>query len=138
MANDSLTILVVEDEELLLQAIVKKMEVTGVAAIACSSGQKAIEYLSSVQQMPDAIWLDYYLKDMNGLEFMDQLKQKPLWAAIPVVVVSNSASADKVSRMLALGVKKYLLKAETRLEDLIVIVRDLVRQNQNDQKNSGS
>ena len=56
---------------------------------------------------------------------MSKLKQEPKWAGIPVVVVSNSASADKVSQMLALGVKKYLLKAESRLEDLVNVMDEI-------------
>ena len=45
---------------------------------------------------------------------------------IPVLVVSNSASPDKVHRMLALGAKKYMLKAESRLDDLVKIVDETI------------
>jgi CheY-like chemotaxis protein len=76
--------------------------------------------------MPGAIWLDYYLKDMNGLAFMQELKQNPKWADIPVLVVSNSASPDKVSNMLGLGAKKYILKAEYRLDEIIGMIRDFI------------
>jgi CheY-like chemotaxis protein len=97
--------------------------------LSCSSGQQAIDYLQSLDELPDAIWLDYYLKDMNGLAFMQELKQKPEWASIPVLVVSNSASPDKVSNMLALGAKKYILKAEYRLDEIIAMIRDFIADN---------
>lgn len=113
------TIMVVEDEELLLQAIAKKIELSGIDAISCSSGQQALDYLQNLPKIPDAIWLDYYLKDMNGLEFVAQVKKNPDWQNIPIVVVSNSASPEKVHNMIALGVHKYLLKAKFRLDDIL-------------------
>jgi len=118
--------MVVEDETLLLQAITKKIKLSGMDVLSCASGQQAIDYLTSLDEMPDAVWLDYYLKDMNGLAFMQSLKQNPKWADIPVLVVSNSASPDKVSNMLGLGAKKYILKAEYRLDEIIGMIRDFI------------
>ncbi len=126
--NSNMTIMVVEDEELLLQAITKKMTNGGVKTVSCASGRQALDYLKEMPQMPDAIWLDYYLKDMNGLEFMDELKKNETWAKIPVLVVSNSASEDKVNHMLALGANKYILKAEHRLDEIITMVESIVQE----------
>jgi len=117
--------MVVEDEPLLLEAIGKKLEKEGIEAILCPDGKQALDQLADSNDLPDAIWLDYYLKDMNGLSFMGSVKQNPKLRNIPVIVVSNSASTDKVSNMLALGVKKYLLKAEYRLEDIVKIIQEL-------------
>ena len=123
MDND-LRVMVVEDEPLLLEAIGDKLEEEGVGSILCPSGKEAIDRLNS-GDVPDAIWLDYYLKDMDGLSFMGLVKQNPNWQNIPVIVVSNSATAQKVNSMLALGAQKYLLKAEYRLEDIIKIIKDM-------------
>src|SRR5687768_11294675 len=127
MSKMSPTIMVVEDEVLLLQAITKKLKLSGMDVLSCSSGQQAIDYLGSLDELPDAVWLDYYLKDMNGLAFMQQLKTNPKWADIPVLVVSNSASPEKVTNMLGLGAKKYILKAEYRLDEIITMIRDFVK-----------
>ncbi len=123
--NTDLTVMVVEDEELLLTAIAEKLKRESINAILCKSGKEAIEYLGKNAQLPSVIWLDYYLKDMDGLAFMSVLKNETKWREIPVVVISNSASTEKVSTMLALGAKKYLLKAEYRLDDIIKIIREL-------------
>jgi CheY-like chemotaxis protein len=125
MENINITVMVVEDEELLLKAITKKLEVAGKRVISCMSGKQALDCLNNMPQLPDVIWLDYYLKDMNGLEFMAHVKSNSDWVKIPVMVVSNSANQDKVTQMLALGAKKYILKAEARLDDLMVIVDEL-------------
>ncbi len=126
MSKQSPTIMVVEDETLLLQAITKKLKLSNLDVISCASGQQAIDYLQSLDELPDAVWLDYYLKDMNGLAFMQSVKENPKWAGIPVVVVSNSASPEKVHNMLALGAKKYILKAEYRLDEIIDMMLGLI------------
>jgi two-component system chemotaxis response regulator CheY len=126
MSKENPTIMVVEDESLLLQAITKKLKLSGMDVLSCASGQQAVDYLNNLDVLPDAVWLDYYLKDMNGLAFMQELKAKPEWSRIPVIVVSNSASPDKVSNMLALGAKKYVLKAEYRLDEIIVMIREFI------------
>lgn len=119
--------MVVEDEVLLLQAITKKLKLSNMDVLSCASGQQAIDYLNNLDELPDAVWLDYYLKDMNGLAFMQELKQNPKWAQIPVIVVSNSASAEKVHNMLGLGAKKYILKAEYRLDEIIAMIHDFIQ-----------
>jgi len=118
--------MVIEDEELLLQAISKKLASQKIEAITCTSAKQAFDYLKSIPELPDVIWLDYYLQDMNGLEFMRQMKKNDLWAKIPVVVVSNSASDEKKSSMLALGVDKYVLKAQYRLDEIIEMIREII------------
>lgn len=47
---------------------------------------------------------------MDGLTFMEKLKENSKWKDIPVVVVSNSASHEKVYIMLASGVKNTYLR----------------------------
>jgi CheY-like chemotaxis protein len=135
MENTSYSIMVIEDEELLLRAISKKLISEGYQAITCTSSRQAIDYLKNLERLPDAIWLDYYLGDMNGLEFMNELKKNQSWTNIPVFVVSNSASPQKKSAMLALGAKNYLLKAEHKLDDIIKIIVEFLSQNKSPQTN---
>ena len=126
MNESKLKVMVVEDEPLLLEAIGKKLEKEGIESILCPDGKQAIDQLAGSSDLPNAIWLDYYLKDMDGLSFMGSVKQNPKLQNIPVIVVSNSASTQKVNMMLALGAKKYLLKAQYRLEDIVGIIREFV------------
>lgn len=126
MSKSNTTVMVVEDEALLLMAATKKLEHEGIKVLPCVSGEIALEYVKTLDKAPDAIWLDYYLKDMNGLAFMQAIKSNPTWADVPVIVVSNSASPEKVHNMLALGVNKYVLKAQYRLDEIVTILREII------------
>ena len=120
------TVMVIEDEKLLLQAIAKKLEINGIKYVSCIGGQQAFDYLTNSLQLPDLIWLDYYLRDMNGLEVMEKLKKNPKWANIPVIIVSNSADKNKVSSILALGASKYFLKTEYRLDEIVNAILEMI------------
>ena len=113
------TVMIIEDETFLLEAIKKKFSSSNINTVSCTSGKQALDYLTNLPTLPQAIWLDYYLKDMNGLDFMLSIKKNPLWKHIPIIVVSNSASEEKVKQMLALGAHQYILKAEVRLQDMV-------------------
>ena len=117
--------MVVEDEKLLLHAISKKLGLNGFAVLPYADGELAIADLLSHKASPDIIWLDYYLGIMNGVDFVTKMKENKL--AVPVVIVSSSASDVKVKTMLALGVKKYILKAHYRLEDIITELHSLLK-----------
>jgi DNA-binding response OmpR family regulator len=121
--------MVIEDEELLLQAIIKKLQSSGYNPISCTTAKQAIDYLKNINVNPDVIWLDYYLPDMNGEEFVKELKINENWKNIPIVVVSNSASDEKKNAMTLLGVDKYLLKSDYKLEEIIKEIRMVVENN---------
>ena len=132
--TSKIKLMVVEDEELLLQAISQKLVNLGFDTVTCTSAKQALDYLSNFSKLPDAIWLDYYLPDMNGLEFVQELKKNDKWDKIPVIVVSNSASDQKKNSMLALGVEKYILKAQYRLEEITEMIQKMITNS----KNNGS
>lgn len=119
------TILVVEDDELLSQAIVKKLLASNYEPYAVKTQGEALDYLEEMQQPVDAIWLDYYLGmdkylgESTGIDLLQKVKTNDKWKNIPLVVVSNSISDDKINGMLALGANKYVLKAENKLGDII-------------------
>jgi len=114
------TILVLEDERPLLEVIKIKLEKSGLSVVTARSVTQAMSYLEDLEKI-DAIWLDHYLLGKeNGLDFVSKLKEDGvLWKKIPIFVVSNTASPDKVQSYIRLGVNKYYTKAEHRLDEII-------------------
>lgn len=113
-------ILVLEDEVPLLNAIKKKLETEGCTVVTARSVEQGMEYLEELDHI-DAIWLDHYLLGKeSGLDFVNKIKtDNSIWKKIPIFVVSNTASQDKVNQYLRLGVDKYYIKAEHRLEKIV-------------------
>lgn len=117
-------VLVVEDELPLLEAIKMKLERNGFVAVTARSAEQALKHLQDVGRI-DAIWLDHYLLGKeNGLDLVAKCKTTTAYQNIPIFVVSNTASSDKVQTYMKLGVNKYYVKAEKRLDEIIQEIKD--------------
>ncbi|NMC51841.1 response regulator [Candidatus Kuenenbacteria bacterium] len=117
-------ILVVEDEKPLQDAIRIKLEKSGFAVVTARTVEQALNYLKDIKEI-DVIWLDHYLLGKeDGLDFVAEAKNRSQWKDIPIFVVSNTASADKVRSYLELGINKYYIKSEKRLDEIISDIND--------------
>ena len=113
------TILVIEDEQPLLEVIKRKFELNDFAVVTARTAKQALSYLEEIKSI-DAIWLDHYLLGKeDGLDFVVKIKKKKEWKKIPIFVISNTASAQKVQSYLSLGIDKYYVKADYRLDEIV-------------------
>jgi two-component system chemotaxis response regulator CheY len=75
------------------------------------NGRKALEMLTSVGEPFDAIVLDLQMPDMNGVEFLRELRHRPRHAATPIVVAtSESDSSPLLQEARELGITAVLKK----------------------------
>jgi len=119
------TILVVEDERPLLEAIKTKLENNGLEVVTARTVAQALAYLEDLKTV-DGIWLDHYLLGReDGLDLVTKLKSEDsVWKHIPVFVVSNTASEEKVKAYMQFGVDKYFVKSEFRLDQIIIALKE--------------
>jgi DNA-binding response OmpR family regulator len=117
--SDKKNILIVEDELPLQKAIASRLNKCNFNTYLARSVDEAIAHLSN--EKIDAIWLDHYLLgEENGLDFVTRIKlEDSQWKNIPIVVVSNTASPDKVKSYMNLGVNSYFTKVDYSLEKII-------------------
>lgn len=119
MTKNKKVVLVVEDEEALQQAIRLKMEKEKIKVLVAKKVIDAVKILKKIKNV-DAIWLDHYLLGKeNGLDFVVKLKNTDVWKKIPIFVVSNTATSDKVESYLKLGVHKFYTKSNLKLGSII-------------------
>lgn len=113
-------ILVVEDEPSLLEAINIKLTKSGFEVITARSVMQARNQVENIKDI-NVIWLDHYLLGKeDGLDFITWCKAEGTsYKSIPIFVVSNTASPDKIQIYLRLGAEKYYVKAEKRLDNII-------------------
>lgn len=115
--SKSKTILVIEDEAPLQDAIKIKLKNEGLNCLSALTAEEGLEILE--KQIPDIIWLDLLLPGMGGFEFLERLRRKPTFKSLPVVIVSVSASPEKIRRAFELNVMDYLVKSQYQLTDIV-------------------
>lgn len=116
-------VLVVEDEKPLLDAVRTKLEKSGFSVVTARTADQAYGLLEDVARV-DVIWLDHYLiGKQNGLDFVAHIKAEDKYKNIPVFIVSNTASSDKITSYINLGVNQYYVKSNFRLDTIIKDIR---------------
>ncbi len=111
------TVLVIEDDQALNNAIKMKLEKKGYNVFSVLTAEEAFPILEN--QQIDFIWLDILLPGMSGLEFLRVIKEKPLLKDKKVAVVSVSGSFGTKEQAMKLGATDYIVKSEYKLNDII-------------------
>jgi len=86
-------ILVVEDESSILTALTLLLEMEGYQVAEATNGRQGLELLAGF--VPDLIVTDYMMPYMNGLEMVRHLRQDPVYADVPVILVSAAPPAGE-------------------------------------------
>lgn len=75
------------------------------------NGRKALEILTGVGEPFDAIVLDLQMPDMNGVEFLRELRHRPRHAATPIVIATSEADdSPLLQEARGLGITAVLKK----------------------------
>lgn len=113
MSND-IRLLLVDDEKDFLEVTGKRLARRGFAvkiALTCREAQAILEH-----DWPEVMVLDVMLPDMNGIQFLKEIKQK--WPCLPVILLSGHASVQSGIKGIECGAYDYCLKP-VDLEELI-------------------
>ena len=123
-------ILVVEDEKPLLEAIRLQLKKGGFEVVTARTVEEGKSCVSGAGKI-DAIWLDHYLIGKeDGLDFVAWCREEGNKCQnVPIFVVSNTATPEKVSSYMSLGVHDYYIKANYRLDQIINAISEKVKYN---------
>jgi two-component system response regulator MprA len=94
-------ILVVDDNDLNRALIAKILELESYQVTLARNGTEAIQ--SVMHAMPDLAILDVMMPDMDGYELCRKLRQPPLNARIPIVMLTAMSSEEEKRLALAAG-----------------------------------
>jgi len=115
------TILVVEDEPTIAQAIVKRLAAEGYQVTAVHDGRAAIDAAKRIR--PDAMVLDVMLPGIDGLEVC-----RVVQAERPVPVLMLTARDDESDKLIGLGMgaDDYMTKPFS-MRELVARIKALLR-----------
>jgi len=128
MTENKATILVVEDDKSLQDAIRIKLEKNGFFVITARTVVQAYDYLKEISKI-NVVWLDHYLLgEESGLDLVVKIKGNKKFKKIPIFVVSNTAGAEKIKSYINLGIHKYYTKSDCRLDNIISDIKEYLGQ----------
>jgi CheY-like chemotaxis protein len=102
------TVLVVDDDDDLLQAVRLVIEDEGFFVLTARNGEEAFDVLGKCPELPCLILLDLRMPGMDGRDFRRRQLDDPRIAGIPVVGFSGMSDGAGEAQLLALS--SYLRK----------------------------
>lgn len=108
---DEVRVLFVEDDASVARMYQLKLELDGYAVEVAVDGLDALEKARTIR--PDIVFLDLRLPKLDGLGFLEALRQDPETEGIPVVILSNWNERELVERGVRLGALDHLIKSQT-------------------------
>jgi len=118
------TILVIDDDGLLLKSLSGMLSTKGYHVETASDGQTGLSL--AVDKKPALIILDYQMPGMDGLELLQQLRQNEAAQSIEVIFATNTYDTSVINNALSLGVHDYILKSDSSLEQIADLVNQYV------------
>ncbi len=110
-------ILLVEDEEIMINLLQKKLIREGYEISVARNGEEGLKAMREVK--PDLILLDIIMPKMGGFEVMEEMGKDKNLKDIPVIVISNSGQPVEIDKAQKLGAKDWLIKTEFDPQEVI-------------------
>ena len=107
----SYNVLIVDDSRSMRKVILKTLRLFGFQMGECleaSNGQEALEILED--KWVDLILSDVHMPVMDGIGFMQSLREKDICGDTPVVFVTTEANEDTLKQLMDLGASGYIRK----------------------------
>ena len=122
-----------DDRELFL-TLMKSIRGKTFPVVPIKSGQALLDYLANYEktdmspesferEMPGMIFLDLCMPEMDGIETLRQVRQKPLWHTIPITIITHSSDDSSIEKALKEGANAFMPKPYTKLELFAAIKR---------------
>jgi signal transduction histidine kinase len=127
-----MTILVIEDEALLLNEVIEWLTFEGYETVGAADGQAGITYATFYQ--PQLILCDIMLPHLDGYHVLAAVRAHNTTANVPFIFMTARAGHGDVRKGMELGADDYITKPFTRLELLNAVAARLVKREQEHQE----
>src|SRR6516165_8993826 len=112
--RSSASILVVEDDLPTLETLCRSLASMGYTANAALNGRSGLDWLANYPT-PDLILLDLMMPEMDGFEFLRELRQRSAFADVPVIVVTAKELTAEDIRILSGQTERIIAKDQAYL-----------------------
>ena len=116
-------ILVVDDEPDVVEIVRLRLEQDGHTILAAGDGRTGLQ--SAFENKPDLLILDVMMPGLDGFEVAYQMKNNPLTANTPIVMLTARADFGSIAKGWNLDVDNYVTKP-FKLDELADTVKNVL------------
>ncbi len=118
-------VLLVDDNPVIRQIFRRALEQQQFKVVEAESAARALKLLESRQ--PGLIVLDLMMLGMDGFQFLTQMRRRPEWQGIPVVVLSAKPLSDQERAFVATNAQHFLRKSEAACAEVATLAVGFLR-----------
>ncbi|MEK7202707.1 MAG: response regulator [Patescibacteria group bacterium] len=119
------TILIIEDEESLRNALCDKITREGFLTLEAKNGEQGLEI--ALAKHPDLILLDILMPIMDGLTVLKKLGEDEWGREAKVIMLTNLSDTENVAVAAEHGSRDYLVKSYWKIEDVVAKVKEKLK-----------
>lgn len=121
------TILIVEDEMTLSDALVEMLLLENFLCLSARDGEEALRI--AFLKHPDLILLDFLMPGIGGASVLKNMREDKWGKTVPIIVLTNlDGTDDRLTEAMRLYKPvRFLIKAEWKLCNIIKTVEDALK-----------
>jgi CheY-like chemotaxis protein len=106
--EDPAMVLVVDDDELNRDLLIRRLNNAGHAAHTAVNGAEALKLLK--KERYDLVLLDIMMAQMDGYQTLQKIRSQRALADISIIMISAISDTDSIARCLEFGANDYITK----------------------------
>ncbi len=110
-------ILFVEDDPLIVKIYATRLIADGHQVISADNGEDGLRLAET--EIPDLIVLDVMMPKMDGFGVLEKVRANEKLAQKPVLIYSNLAQEDEITRARKLGASEFIVKANLSPTEMV-------------------
>ncbi|HTE48775.1 MAG TPA: response regulator [Candidatus Paceibacterota bacterium] len=120
------TILIVEDEKSLREAIADILRRNDFLPLEAVNGKEGVEL--ALSKHPDLILLDLIMPEMDGMTALKNIRADAWGATVPTVILTNLSASNEqlIDDVVTHKPMHYLIKSDWKIHDVIKKVKDIL------------
>lgn len=109
----SLRSLVVDDSRAMRMILRRILSQVGYSVTEAGDGVEALAALTEPGELPVLALIDWNMPNMNGLDLIKEIRRRPEYSRMTLMMVTTEGEQAQIVRALAAGAHEYVIKPFT-------------------------
>ena len=121
------TILIVEDEKSLREAVVDILRLKHFLPLEARNGREGLDI--ALRRHPDLILLDLIMPEMDGMSVLEAIRKDTWGSKVPIIILTNlsAINGNVAADAMAHTPTHYLIKSDWKLHDIVRKIEEVLK-----------
>ena len=122
MDDSRIVVLCVDDSVMMRRTYEKRLASLDYDVVTAEDGEAALDFLAEATRLPDFIFTDLEMPNMNGFDFIQNMRRIPKMENVPTVVVSSRDGDKHRAEARKVGATDFMAKGANSAEGMQAMI----------------